>query len=187
MDQLNSGSNAGTPLSAPPRTTIRYLSPDMCTIHLGSYGALHVTVPNEWVYGGVYAVYAFPVAHKDRYISLLHRVAGSEDVEVGIIRDLHDFPPEQAALVQRALERRYFIHTITAIHEVAWKYGFVFLSVDTDKGHVDFLMKWKLDRAIDYGDAGKVLIDLDENRYLIPDLRKLSPHEHSDFTRIIYW
>ncbi len=175
------------PLAQPPKTEVRYLTPETCFIHLGSYGTLHVTIPDEWVYGGVYAVYAFPVAHKDRFISLLHRVPGSEDVEIGVIRDLTDFPPEQARLVRRALQQRYFIHTITRIHEIRWKYGLVALKVDTDKGPVDFLMRWKIDRAVDYGEAGKVLIDLDENRYLIPDLRKLTPRELADFTRIIYW
>ncbi|HUU59249.1 MAG TPA: hypothetical protein VMZ50_06885, partial [Phycisphaerae bacterium] len=58
------------------RTQVRYLAPDMCEIHLGTYGALHVTVKGERIYGGVFAAYAFPVAHSDRYISLLH--AGGE-------------------------------------------------------------------------------------------------------------
>ena len=184
---LPGASQAGQPLNRPPRTEVRFLDPDLCTIHLGSYGALHVTVKNEWVYGGVYAVYAFPVAHKDRYISLLHRVPGSEDVEIGVIRDLNDFPPDQVSLVRHALARRYFIHIITRVLDVGWKYGFVALDVETDKGPVSFMMRWQIDRAVDYGEAGKVLIDLDENRYLIPDLRKLSPSEYSDFTRIIYW
>jgi len=174
-------------LGQAPRTEVRYLTPEICTIHLGSYEALHVTVAKEWVYGGVYAVYAFPVAHKDRYISLVHRVPGSEDLEIGMIRDLSDFPPEQAELVRHALERRYFIHTILRIHEIGWKYGLVAFNVETDKGPVQFMMRWKQDRAVDYGEAGKVLIDLDDNLYLIRDVKKLPPREYSDFTRIIYW
>ena len=175
------------PLSAPPRTEIRYLTPELCRIHLGSLGALHCTVKNEGVYGGVYAVYVFPVAHSDRYISLLQRRPEREDFEVGIIRDLGLFSEEEQRLIRRALARRYFIHTITRIHEIGWKYGFVFMDVDTDKGRVDFLMRWQIDRAVDYGEHGKVLIDANENRYLIPDVSKLSDSERTDFTRIIYW
>ena len=175
------------PLSAPPRTEVRYLSPDMCRIHLGSLDALHCTVMNEGVYGGVYAVYVFPVAHANGYISLLQRRPDREDFEVGIIRDLDAFSAEEQRLIRFALARRYFIHTITRIYEVGWKFGFVFMDVDTDKGRVEFLMKWQQDRAVDYGDAGKVLIDMNENRYLIPDLAKLTPAERADFTRIIYW
>ena len=58
-DQAPKTSNAGEPLNKPPRTEVRYLTPDTCIIHVGSYNALHVTIKNEWVYGGVYAVYAF--------------------------------------------------------------------------------------------------------------------------------
>ncbi|HUW33609.1 MAG TPA: DUF1854 domain-containing protein [Planctomycetota bacterium] len=175
------------PLNRPPQTEVRFLTPDMCTIHLGTFGALHVTVKNEAIYGGVYAAYAFPVAHSNEYISLLQRMPEGEDQEVGVIRNLDEFPPEQADLVRHALARRYFIHTIIRIDEVGMKYGFLSFEVETDKGKVDFLMKWQGDRAVDYGDRGKVLIDVNGNRYLIPDLDKLSPKERNDFTRYIYW
>ena len=51
------------------------------------------------------------------------------------------------------------------------KYGFLSFEVETDKGKVDFLMKRQGDQAVDYGDRGKVLIDVNGNR----------------FTRYIYW
>ena len=175
------------PLSAPPRTEVRYLTPDVCRIHLGTLDALHCTVKNEGIYGGVYAVYVFPVAHSDHYISLLQRRPEREDLEIGIIRDLSLFGEEEQKLIRHALARRYFIHTVTRLHSVGWKYGFVSMDVDTDKGRVEFLMKWQQDRAVDYGEHGKVLIDMNENRYLIPDLGRLSPSERTDFTRIIYW
>jgi len=174
-------------LNRPPQTEVRYLTPDMCTIHLGTFGALHVTVKNEAIYGGVYAAYAFPVVHTNEYISLLQRMPEGEDQEVGVIRNLNEFPADQADLVRHALARRYFIHTITRIGEVGLKYGFISFEVETDKGKVDFLMKWQGDRAVDYGDRGKVLIDVYGNRYLIPDLDKLPPKERTEFTRYIYW
>jgi len=170
----------------PSPTAVRFLAPDMCRIHLGTHEALHVTVKNERIYGGVYAAYAFPVAHPDEYISLIH-TGGEEEIEIGVIRDLNDFPPEDAALVRQALERRYFVHTITQIRRVGWKYGFVNMDVQTDKGPADILIPWRHDRAFDYGRRGKVLIDVEDNRYLIPDLEKLSTRERNEFQRYIYW
>ncbi len=167
-------------------TRTRFLTPDMCRIHLGNLGALHVTVLNEDIYGGVYAAYAFPVAYPGGYISLLQSV-GEQEVEVGIIRDLDAFPPPAQELVRQALARRYFIHTITAIREVGWKYGLVAFEVETDKGPSSFYMRWSQDRAVDYGQRGKVLISLENNRYLIPDLDKLTPSERTEFQRYIYW
>jgi hypothetical protein len=171
----------------PAPTELRFLLPAMCRIHLGTHGALHVTVMNERIYGGVYAAYAFPVACPDRYISLIHTVGDSKDVEIGIIRDLHEFPEADAALVREALARRYFVHSIRRIRHIGWKYGFISMDVETDKGPAAFYMRWQADRAVDYGRRGKVLIDVNDNRYLIPDLDELSARERSDFQRYIYW
>jgi hypothetical protein len=89
--------------------------------------------------------------------------------------------------VRQALARRYFIHVITRINGLGWRYGLVAFDVETDKGPVSFFMRWSQDRAVDYGRHGKVIIDLERNRYLIPDLGKLSPRERDEFQRYIYW
>ncbi len=171
----------------PDRTQVRYLTPDMCQIHLGIHEALHVTVEGERTYGGVYAAYVFPVEYGERYISLLQSTGEGDDFEIGIIRDLQEFPGDQAALVRQALARRHFIHTITRIHSIGWQHGMVAFDVETDKGRVSSLLRWKHDRAVEYGRHGKVLIDVEENRYVIPDIEALTPGERSAFTRIIYW
>ena len=48
-------------------------------------------------------------------------------------------------------------------------------------------MRWAQDRAVDFGQNGKVLIDVDDNRYLIPNLDLLSTRERVEFQRYIYW
>ncbi len=176
-----------TALPGPNATELRYLTPDMCLVHLGSLGALHVTVADERIYGGVYAAYAFPVAHPGEFISLIQTGSDRTEVEVGVIRRLGDFPEDQAHLIRKALQRRYFLHTIQRINQIGWKHGMLRLDVETDKGHIELLMHWKQDRAVDYGGRGKVLIDVSENQYLIPDMQKLTAHERQDFTRYIYW
>ena len=54
-------------------------------------------------------------------------------------------------------------------------------------GKASFYLRWSQDRAVDYGQRGKVLISLENNRYLIPDLEKLTPSERTEFQRYIYW
>lgn len=168
------------------RTQIRFLTPDMCRIHLGNLGALHITVKNEGIWGGLYTAYAFPVAYPNGFISII-QTAGDQDTELGVIRDLDEFPESDAALIREALRRRYFIHTVTRLKSITMKYNMLFLELSTDKGEVAFFMRWAQDRAVDYGQTGKVLIDVDDNRYLIPDLEKLPMRERVDFTRFIYW
>ena len=168
-------------------TQIRYLAPEMCRIHLGAHDALHVTVSNDRIYGGVYASRIFPVGHPSRYISLIHVGPGGVETEIGVIRNLNDFPPEAVELVGEALARRYFVRTITRIHKVGLKYGFIALEVETDKGPASFFMYWQRHRAVTYGAHGKILLDVDDNRYVIPDLGQLSTHELAEFQRYIYW
>jgi len=180
------GTDDSEPTQEVSQTEIRFLTPEMCHIHLGTHDTLHVTVKNERIYGGVYAAYAFPVGHPEGYISLMH-TRSEEEMEIGVIRNLADFPEVQASLVRQALERRYFVHTVTRIRRMAWKFGFVYLDVETDKGRIEFLMPWRHDRAFDYGKGGKVLIDVDDNRYLIPDIEALPARERNDFRRYIYW
>lgn len=171
----------------PNPTVTRMLTPEIAKIHLGSRGALHVTVKEERIYGGVYAVYLFPVRHPGRFISLRHHTSKGEDVEVGIIADLTAWPQKDRGLVEESLRRHYFIHTITRINEIAWRYGFVWMDVLTDKGPAQFMMRWQHDRAVDYGRGGKILLDVDDNRYLVPDVDALSEHERNEFVRYIYW
>ena len=168
------------------RTQIRFLTPENCRIHLGNLGALHVTMKGEGIYGGIYTAYAFPVAYPNGYISIV-QTAGDQDTEVGVIRDLSEFPESDAALVREALNRRYFIHTVSRLRSIEMKYNMLFLEVSTDKGDISFFMRWAQDRAVDFGQNGKVLIDVDDNRYLIPDLDAFTTRERVEFQRYIYW
>jgi ATP-binding cassette, subfamily B, bacterial len=168
------------------RTQIRFLTPENCRIHLGNLGALHVTVKGEGIYGGIFTAYDFPVAYPSNYISIV-QTDEDQDTEVGVIRDLAEFPESDAALVRQALNRRYFIHTITRLKSIEMQYNMLFLEVSTDKGDRSFFMRWAQDRAVDFGENGKVLIDVDDNRYLIPNLDAMAPRERLDFQRFIYW
>ncbi len=174
-------------VARPNPTESRYLEPATTVVHRGTHGVLHVTIQDERIYGGVHAELLFPVRYPDRYISMRHTNSEGEEIEVGLIRNLADWPAEAQALIRESLKRRYFLHVIRRINTIGWKWGFVALDVDTDKGQRSFLMRWRGDRAVAFGQSGKVLIDVDDNRYLIPDLSALSTREQNSFLRYIYW
>jgi hypothetical protein len=48
-------------------------------------------------------------------------------------------------------------------------------------------MRWSQSHVQDFGDTGKVLIDLDDNRNLVPDVEALPPKEKELFLRYVYW
>ncbi len=175
-------------VSGPPEAIeLRLLDPQATHIHLGNFRALHVTIRDEGIYRGVYALDAFPVSGKGRYISLRFQDSQGEEHEIGIIRDLAEFPPAAQKLVQQALERRYFIHTIRAVKSLRLRYKFLEFEVETDRGPMKFLMRWRHDRAVEYGERGKMLLDVDESCYLVPDVEALASSQRDLFRRYIYW
>ena len=171
----------------PDSSKLRYLDPSMCRFYPGNFAALHIEITGIWVYGGVYAAYCFPVEHREEFIAIIQSRRTGDDIEIGVLRRLKDFPVDQVNLVQAALQRRYFFHTVERIRHIGWDGGYVSMRVDTDKGQVSFLMRWSNDRAVSFGRDGKLLIDVDDNRYLIPRVNDLPSRERTVFTRIIYW
>jgi ATP-binding cassette, subfamily B, bacterial len=165
----------------------RWLTPENSVVHLGSLNALHVTVKNEAIYGGVFAVRCLPVRHPRKYISLRYFDKDKHEVEVGLIRDLDEWGARTQKLVDESLLKRYFVHTITAINGIELFNGYLNFNVETDLGPVEFMMRWQGDKAHNFGTSGRMLIDSDENRYLIPDLQKLGEPERRLFLRFIYW
>jgi ATP-binding cassette subfamily B protein len=176
-----------SPLPDPRGHHPRWLTPDLARVHLGNHGALHVTVRDERIYGGVYAMCCFPVRHPREYLSLRYLDHEKREIEVGLIRRLSDWPAEAQRLISESLLKRYFVHTIRSIYGIEIFSSYLSFDVDTDLGPVQFIMRWQHDRAQDYGAAGKMLLDTDENRYLIPDVQKLPENERRLFQRYIYW
>jgi hypothetical protein len=48
-------------------------------------------------------------------------------------------------------------------------------------------MRWSQSQVQDFGDRGKVLVDVDDNRFLVPDVQALLPRERDLFQRYVYW
>ena len=61
------------------------------------------------------------------------------------------------------------------------------LNVRTLHGTRRFTMRWSQTQVQDFGETGKVLLDLDDNRYLVPDVEALPPKEQELFLRYVYW
>ena len=47
--------------------------------------------------------------------------------------------------------------------------------------------RWQSEKAQDYGLAGKMLLDTEDNRYLIPDVHKRPTGDRQLFLKYIYW
>jgi ATP-binding cassette, subfamily B, bacterial len=144
-------------------------------------------IQGEGLYRGVSAVMLFPISHPDRWISLRHTDDQDKEKEIGVIESILDLSDEDQGLVREALDKHYHEPVIQKVHSIRHKYGQLFFDVETETGRTQFVTPWRGDRAEDYGQSGKVILDALSNRYLIRDMNQLSPKERRLVTTYIYW
>ena len=168
-------------------TGVRRLTPATTKIFEGSFSLLHCAVTGDQMYRGVFAVLMFPIRYPDRYISL--RYTNDEDKvrEIGIIEDLGAFPEAIQQLIRAILKKQYHEQIISRVHEVRHEFGLLFFDVETQRGRQQFMMPWRHDRAEDFGTNGKVLLDVNDNRFIVPDVLTLPAKDQRRFTNFIYW
>lgn len=163
-----------------------FLDPKDLVMAESQMSGIDITVGDE-VYQGVRASLALPITEPDKYISLRYGATKGEEQELGMVRDFNDLSDEQKQLIRRELRKRYFIHIIYKIISLKEQFGFLYFEAETSKGLRKFAVRFEYNRVQDYSEFGRVVLDTDDNRYVIPDLRKLSPEEYKMFTRYIYW
>jgi len=76
---------------------------------------------------------------------------------------------------------------VEQVRQVEEREGVLLFHMKTQDGREKFMMPWRGDRAEDYGQRGKLLLDAYDNRYVIPDLEARSPAERRELTACVYW
>jgi hypothetical protein len=117
----------------------------------------------------IYLHRAFPFDMPDNYISVLDK----DKKEIGLIKSIEDFDPETAALLRKELERKYYSPVILKIHSIKERYGYSYWVVDTDAGKMNYTLQDTFRSILHAGSDRVFIIDMDGNRYEIPDLTKL--------------
>ena len=169
------------------KDNIKILNPENTKIIKGDFDSLLVIIDKTKKYYGVFAISAFPVINPFKFISLFYQDKTEKTHEIGIIEEIDSFSPEEKNLVLDALKKYYFFYEILHIFNVKLEFGMLFFEVETDKGNKNFAMRWEQSKAVDYGRRGKILLDVFEDRYIIPDIQKLPGYDKMLFTRFIYW
>ncbi len=175
------------PAERPEDTQVRWLSPEDTHVFEGTYSLLHCSVKGDTLYRGVFAVRMFPVSHPDRYISLRYHDRDEKVREVGVILDLKQFPEAARQLVRASLDRHYHERVITHVHRVRNESGILVFDVATERGREQFMMPWRHDRAENYSERGKLLLDAADNRFIVPDVMALPVADRRRLTKYIYW
>lgn len=170
-------------------TKIRWLMHHDVDFVAGSHGQLMVQQHDGYrpIQGGAFVVRAFPAMHSERFLSVRGWNEKGDEVEVGMIGNLADWPNQQQELIRQSLGKRYLLHRIRRVLKIQLRHGFLECEVETDHGPQEFLLRWSASQAVDYGDDGKLLIDTEENRYLVESVSKLTANDRERFEQYIYW
>ena len=111
----------------------------------------------------------FPTSGLEKYITLLDAYGN----EAAIIRDMNTLPADERRIIEECLDEYYFIPKITRIESLVEKFGMITIQADTEKGRVKIEIKGIV-HSMKLIHSSRVLIrDTNDNRYEIPDLRRL--------------
>ncbi len=111
----------------------------------------------------------FPFEMQWEFISVMDE----DEREVGIIRNVELFEGEDRELLFAELKRRYYVCVIERILKLKEKYGFSYWKVHTADGEVNFTMRDTYRNILRVGEERLLLLDVDGNRFEIPDVRTL--------------
>jgi ABC-type multidrug transport system fused ATPase/permease subunit len=164
-----------------------WIEPGTCEFREGPLDTLELVQADGSVIRSVFAIRCLPASQPDDFISLRTWDRGGQEREIGILRDLNSWSAQSQKLVREALARRYFLRRITGIDDIKLDCGYLLFEVRTDHGPTEFTMRWSQSQVQDFGARGKVLLDVEDNRFLVSDVDALPPRERELMQRFVYW
>ncbi len=128
----------------------------------------------------------FPVSDNTTFLSV--RDATDETMpELGLIEDWQQLLPESREAVAAELALHYFVPKITRVFSIKEELGFLYWSVQTDKGNKDFVMRNSVVHyAREVSPGHWLLIDVNEARYEIPAVAALEAHSQKLVRQFLY-
>jgi hypothetical protein len=142
---------------------------------------LRLTIGSDRSYPTVKPSWAAPLSHPGRFLSLLD----AKGKEIVMIHDLAELTPESRAAVELELRRRYLTATVTAISDARVEFGATYWTLETDRGTRDLVAQNLQENAVWLSDTHLLLIDVDGNRFEIPDIHALDDRSRAFVTSIL--
>jgi hypothetical protein len=130
---------------------------------------LRLTVGEEKSYHTVKPVWAAPVSHPKKYLALLD----GKGNEIALLPDPEALPADSLEAAKKELRLRYLTATVSAITHARQEYGATYWEVDSDRGHREFVTQNLQENALWFSETHLLLLDVEGNRFEIPDLNQL--------------
>jgi len=180
---------AGAPAEPTPTayTGITWLDPATHRFVIGPHERIELQAVDGAGAAGVFVVAAFPASHPEEFLSVRGWNDDGEEIELGMIRQLADWAAPDRAVVREALLRRALVRRIERVHDVRLIHGYLDFDVETDVGRRTFTTRWTQSQVTDFGSDGKMLVDTEENRWVVPRVDALPPADREKFLHYVYW
>ena len=153
---------------------VRYLNDENATFKRTGTGFLSLQVGEEF-YARVQVVRMFPFSDKNQFISI--RTAEERSKEIGIVEKMSAVSKETREMLEEQLTLHYFTPVIQKIHKIKDEYGFAYWNVTTDHGQCNFTIRMGGNSVVHLSDTRILIMDIDENRFEIPDVNALTAKE----------
>lgn len=114
----------------------------------------------------------FPKSGGNRYVALLNE----DGDQVAVIRDTANLIPESRKVIEKALEEYYMIPRITRFIKMTDKFRVWMWTAETDHGTLTFEVRNHISTVKPLYDGRVLIKDANDNRYEVPDYRKLDAH-----------
>lgn len=166
---------------------VKYLDPLDLRAFSRDEGGMRVEYKDQ-VHEHVRAYRCFPISRPQEFIALWIGDSTLEHHEIGMIRRLKEVAPSSRLAVEHELAKRYFIHYIREIRSIKEDLAFLLWDVITDRGEMTFYThRWERDTVSEGGANGRIILDLDNNRFEIEDMDQLDAASRATFLKYIYW
>jgi hypothetical protein len=152
---------------------------------------LGLTLPDGTHYPRVVLRSCFPVSEQETFLSVRDASGEGENeeeqAEIGIIEDWTALEEANRRAVAVELGLHYFVPRIQQVRELKDELGFLYWTVDTDKGPTKFVMRDSVVRyAREVAPNRWLLIDVNQSRYEIPDISALDRKSRNLVNRFLY-
>ncbi len=152
----------------------------------GAGRPISMTIADDRTYRSIFALRAFPRQEPNGFIQIFQGNTDETRGEmVGMIRGIAQLRQSDAETLAEALRRSYLVPRITAILELEEHRFMARWVVDTDRGVRSFDMYQPHRNVIGSGSGRVLMVDVEENRYEIPDVEDLDDASRRRLDRVL--
>lgn len=130
---------------------------------------LRLTVRNDRSYPTVKPAWSAPLTRPGKFLALMN----GKGEEIVTVSDPAELDKESREAVMEELHRRYLTATIHKVDNAKNEFGATYWHVITDRGERDFVTQSLQENAQWLGPNHLLLIDVDGNRFEIPNTEAL--------------